>query len=325
MVRIRQRWSVIKAGGLAGLVLGLGLVTACKKDDSTAAGGKSGDSSATAGGDDLSLLPADSELVLGINLKQIQQSALWKQLEPKVMNAESQRGMAEFKAKCGADPKDMAASISLGAKNLSSDKPVFVAVGHGLDKAKILDCLDKYKDEITKDGSEMTRDGDVVLFKDKRGEPGALMFTNPSTAILVVGDNGTAAGVKAVAAGGSSLKSSATFLDMYKKVKTQDSIWVLASGKVLEKLPGGATAAYGSLNLTDGLSLDGRVRFATPDAATQAASMVNGQAKQASKYVDKADFTAEGNEVHGAVVLSSQKLAELTPMLGMLMGGMGGQ
>ncbi len=262
-----------------------------------------------------------------MNLGQMQQSALWKQfVEPKLASGKGQHMMDEFKTKCGADPLKMVSSITFGAKDFSGDKPSMVAVAHGLDKAKILDCLEKNKADITKDGGEMTRDGDVVLFKDKHGEPAALQFTSDSTAVLVAGPSGTAAGVKAVIGGGSSLKSSAPFLDMYKKVKTGDSIWGLASGKVMESIPLDlkATAAYGSINITDGLAVDMRVRFATPDAATQAATMTNAQTKQATQYLDKAEATAEGNELHLAVAISGQKLQQLVPMLSMFAGGLPG-
>ncbi len=323
MVRIRQRWGIV----LLGLVLGVGFV-ACKKDSSGGPADKSSEASGGApGAGDLALLPADSEVVFGMNLGQMQQSALWKQfVEPKLASAKGQHMMNEFKTKCGADPMKMVSSVTFGAKDFSGDKPTMVAVAHGLDKAKILDCIEKNKADIAKDGGEVTRDGDVVLFKSDRGEPAALQFINDSTAVLVAGPSGTTAGVKAVIGGGASLKSSAPFLDMYKKVKTGDSIWGLASGKVMESVPLDlkATAAYGSINITDGLSVDMRVRFATPDAATQAATMATAQTKQATQYVDKAEATADGNELHLAVVISGQKLQQLAPMLSMFAGGLPG-
>ena len=74
MVRIRQRWSLV----LLGLALAVGFV-ACKKDGTAGSGDKS--SEATSGGPDgdLALLPADSDVVFGMNLGQMQQSAVWKQ------------------------------------------------------------------------------------------------------------------------------------------------------------------------------------------------------------------------------------------------------
>jgi hypothetical protein len=260
----------------------------------------------------------------------MQQSALWKQfVEPKLAAADAQQMLSEFKAKCGTDPMKMISSIAVGVRGLS-DKPSAVAVAHGLDKAKILDCIEKTKADMAKDGGEVTRDGDVVLFKSDRGQPVAVQFTSDSTAVIVAGANANAAGVKAVlGGGGGSLKSSAAFLEMYKKVKTTDSIWGFASGKVMERIPMGLklTAAYGSINVTDSLTVDTRVRFDKPEAATQAAEMANAQTKQATQYVDKAEATAEGNDLHVSVIISGQKLAQLIPMLGMLgamMPGMGG-
>lgn len=321
MVRIRQRWSLV----LLGLVLGVGLV-ACKKDSTGGSGDKSSEASGGGSGGDLALLPAESEIVFGMNLGQMQQSALWKQLvEPKLATAEGQQMMSEFKAKCGVDPMKMISSITVGVRGVG-DNPSAVAVARGLDKAKLLDCIDKNKADIAKDGGEVTRDGDVVLLKGDRGPPVAVQFTSDSTAVVVVGPNATAAGVKAVVGGGSSLKSSAPFLEMYKKVKTGDSIWGLASGKVMERIPMGLkiSAAYGSINVTDSLAIDTRVRFDKPEAAAQAAEMANAQNKQFAQYVDKAEATADGNELHMSVAVSGQKLAQLVPMLSLFAGGLPG-
>jgi len=106
MIRIfRNAW-----GARLAMMLGVGLAfaavgTACKKDDKKAdsATGDKGDKAADKAGkgdktsdnkpgvmpketsDDLSLIPLDSELVLGLNFAQLQQSALWKQfVEPKL-------------------------------------------------------------------------------------------------------------------------------------------------------------------------------------------------------------------------------------------------
>lgn len=330
MVRIRQGWLVV--------VLGLGLLAACKKDDksASASGDKSaeaaGGANGAASGDDLALLPADSEVVLGINFGQVQQSALWKQLvEPKLMTGGAQTKIAEFKTKCGYDPMASVKSVSLGMKSFAGSKPSGVIVVHGFDKAKTLDCVEKNKDEMTKDGTEVTRDGDVVVFKGPRGEQAAFSFIDAGTAVVVVGETANAAGVKAVTGGGAALKSSPAFLEMYKKVNSRDSLWGLVNGKLLEKapMPMKTRAVFGSLNVTDGLALDLRIQFEKPEDATQAASLANGQAKEATAYVDKAEFTSDGAELHASVAMSSQKLQALISqfggLLGAFAGGMGGQ
>ena len=65
-----------------------------------------GVSDASASAEDLSLLPADSEMVMGLNFAQLQQSALWKQFAPKLMEKVA-GGLAEFKAACGFDPMEI--------------------------------------------------------------------------------------------------------------------------------------------------------------------------------------------------------------------------
>lgn len=338
MVRIRHGSLVI------GLGLALALVAACKKDDKKTdnAAGDKGDKTAekpsgmgmtgnAANSDDLSLLPLDSELVLGFNLSQVQQSALWKQFaEPKLMTGDTMRKMTEFKAKCAFDPMTAVKSVTVGMKGLGGTTPDGVVVVHGLDKNKLWACLDNMKDEMAKDGTELTRDGDVAIFKNtKNGATFATTFVNDSTLVAVLGEKATAAGVKAAAAGGSTLKSSPPFLDMYSKVNTGDSLWGLMNGnsKVFDKMSSLGVkpkAMFGSINVTDGLSLDLRMRLETPDAAAQLANMSKAQLQQAAKMFDKADVSNDGSDVRFTIVLSNQKLQALIAQFAGLVGAFGG-
>jgi hypothetical protein len=329
MVRIRHGWHVA--------ALGLALAFAgCNKEEKKGAPGdktaekedKPGVASGSSGAvDDLTLLPLDSEVVLGINFAQVTQSSLWKQfIEPRMMTGELQSQLATFKAKCDFDPMASFKTVSVGLK-VVNDKPDGVIVVHGIDKAKSLACVDKMKDEASKEGTEMTRDGDVLLVKNKNGEPAAVMFVNDNTAVIALGDKGNAAGVKQVAQGGSTLKSSPPFLDMYSKVKTGDSLWFLINGnaKFFEKAAAiGAKpkAVFGSVNVTDGLSLDMRMRMETPDAAAQFANMMKAQVQQAAKMVDQVDVTAEGADAKFTIVLSNQKLQALIQQFSGMFGGM---
>lgn len=326
MVRIRHGWLVVVLGLAVALV-------ACKKDDKSgnATAGKSADHANAASGEDLSLLPLDSELVLGLNFSQVQQSALWKQfVEPKLMSAEAQRKLAEFKDSCGFDPMASLKSVSVGLKGVG-DKPDGVIVMHGLDKAKVWACLekDKVKAEMTKDGGSFSRDGEVGLFKDKSGNQFAVAFVNDSTAVAVLGEQVTAASAKAAAAGGSTLKSSPQFVEMYGKVKSSDSLWFLINGKskISDKMAAMGVkpkAIFGSVNVTDGLSLDLRLRLDTPDAAAQFADMGKKQVQQAAKMFDQIDVTSEASDVKIVVVLSSQKLQDMIKQFGGMLGAFGG-
>jgi hypothetical protein len=332
MVRIRHGWHVAAIG------LALTLAGCNKEEKKGAPGGdktaekedKPGVASSGSGAvDDLTLLPLDSEIVLGINFAQVTQSSLWKQfVEPKMMTGEMQSQLAEFKAKCDFDPMASFKTVSVGLK-IVGEKPDGVIVVHGVDKAKAFACIDKMKDEASKEGTEVTRDGDVLVVKGKTGDPAAVMFVNDNTAVVALGDKGNAAGVKQVAQGGSTLKSSPPFLDMYSKVKTGDSVWFLINGnaKFFEKAAAiGAKpkAMFGSVNVTDGLALDMRLRMDTPDAAAQIANMGKAQVQQAAKMFDQIDIVADGADAKITVVLSNQKLQALIQQVGGMFGGLGG-
>jgi hypothetical protein len=346
MVRIRSivALSLLAFGASGALVLG-----GCKKEekkDTPASGEKSGTQAEKPGdpgmgktqaipsggtADDLSLLPVDSEVVMGLNFAQLQQSQLWKQfVEPQLMKGDVQQKLGEFKSKCGFDPMSSIKSISIGMKGVGGDKPDGVVVVHGADKAKSLACLDTMKADAAKEGSEIKRDGDVVMVKAKDGEDVALMFVNDSTAVAVIGSQANPDGVKKAAAGGSALKTSAAFVDMYGKIKTSDSLWLLVNGnsKAFDKAAAMGfkpKAVFGSINVTDGLTLDMRVRL---DSADQAATMANtfrGQAAAAAAMVDKLDITNDGADVKVSVLLSNQKLQNLIKNFGSMLGGaMGG-
>jgi hypothetical protein len=347
MVRIRT--------GLLVAVVALGLGgAACKKGDDAAKAG-SGDKAApgdkAAGGgkapgdkaapatavndanaSDLSLLPVDSEVVLGLNIGQLQQSALWKQFAPKFMDKVS-GGLADFKAACGFDPLESIKSISVGMKGMGGgSEPDGAVVIHGPDKGKVTACLNgKGKEEAEKNGTTLTIDGDVITMKDKKGTTTALTFVNDTTMLAVIGSKGTADGVKDAAKGTSALKSSATFVDMYSKINTQDSLWLLINGNSPALAKAGAMgvkpkAIFGSINLTDGLTVDMRMRMATPDEVKGFVSMTQGQINnpQVKQMFDTLDIAADGADAKITVKMSAAKLQQLVAMVGGMMGGMMG-
>ncbi len=348
MVRNRSAWLV------AALAIGL-TGGACKKDeakpaDKTPAGSadKVADKAADPGmakpvekaatpapgvnanAGDLALLPLDSEVVMGLNWSQLQKSDLWTKLVAPKLMASAQPGLEKFKAACGFDPMQTITSLSAGVKGIGDTaQPTGAFVVHGLDKAKTMGCMDKAKEEAKKDGSEVTIDGDIVLVKDAKGTNVGFTFTNDSTLLAVLGPAATKEGVAEAAAGKGTLATSATFTEMYSKINTQDSLWMLMNGnsKAFDKMPMGVKmkALFGSLNVTDGLSLDVRARLDSADKAAELANMGKMQAQQAAKMFDKLDISNDGADVHVQVGLSQQKLQALVQQFGGMLGGaMGG-
>jgi hypothetical protein len=288
---------------------------------------------AVAGSDDLSLLPADSEMVMGLNFAQLQQSALWKQFSPKLME-KAASGLAEFKAACGFDPIEQIKSVSLGMKGIDQGggkQPEGAVVIHGLDKAKSMACLDKAKAEAAKKGSEITVEGEAFTVKDKTGQTTAWTFVNNDTLLGVIGATASKDTVMAAAKGGSALKTSQTFVEMYSKINTKESLWLLINGNApfmakAQQAGMKFKAIFGSINVTDGLTLDARVRMGTPDEAKNFVSMAQGQTNnpQVKQMFDKFEITQDGADAKISMAMSNQKLQNLIGMVGGMMGGMMG-
>lgn len=270
--------------------------------------------------DDLGLIPVDSEIVGGIDLGALMKSALWKQyMEPLFQKADVQQKMAEFKATCGIDPTKAVTTITFGLKNVQS-APEGVVVAHGLQKTKLLACFDKQK-ALKKGDVEMTRDGDVILIKDKSGQPAAVQFIDEGTAVMAFGPSGTKAGIAKYVAGGSPLKTSKAFMDMYGKLNTGDTLWALVNGqgKLLDNFAAiGAkpTAAFGTLNVANDLTMSLRLRLANPTEAKNLAGAMQMQAKQALMFLDKFDVGNDGADLTVGVAISDVKLKALAKQFG---------
>jgi hypothetical protein len=333
MVRIRQGWLV------AALAVSVSVGACKKKDDNKApaAGSAAGSAQTTpstaekpatpagapaGASDDLSLLPVDSEMVMGLNFAQLQKSVLWKKfVEPQLMKAEAQEKLAKFKDACGFDPITSITSMSVGMKGIGEEKPDGVFVVHGVAKDKSLACLDKFKAEAEKDGTKVVTDGDVITITKGSSDPVAFTFVGADTLVGVMGTNANTAGVKAAAAGGSALKTSPAFVEMYGKIKTQDSLWLSMNGKskAFDQMAGMGfrpTAVFGSINVTDGLSADMNLRLDSPDKATQLATLINTQAAQIKPMVDKLDVSNDAADVKISLGLSAAKLEALINQFG---------
>jgi hypothetical protein len=148
-----------------------------------------------------------------------------------------------------------------------------------------------------------------------------------------MGPTATKDAVVAAAKGASALKTSPTFVELFGKIKTDDSIWFLLNGNApfLAKLPLGAIgvkpkAVYGSVNLTDGITADVRMRVGSAEEATSFINNVKPAISnpQYQQMVDKLELVADGADVKLSLAISAQKLQTLLGLLGGMMGGLGG-
>lgn len=343
----------IRSGSLVALIaLSLG-AAACKKSDNKPSADKTAEATKTGSavaatdqgnnqsaapaaggaiagpaGQDLALLPVDSDVVFAINFAQIRGSALWKEfVEPKLATANI-GPIQKFKALCGFDPLENLKSIAVGAKGSGSDVQGAVVI-HGYEKSKAMTCFDKDGvAEVEKDGSKVMIDGDTVMITDKNGQHLGFTFVNDDTALMVMGTNAeTKDGIKKVASGSSGLQTSATVVKLYSKINTQDSMWYLVNGKApfmaqLQSMGVKPQAMFGSVNVTDGVSVDLHMRLGSPDEANNLVTMLKGELGQAKQFFDKVDVSSDGQDAKFDISMSKDKLKLIAGMFAGMAGGM---
>ncbi len=290
--------------------------------------GKKASTASAVNNPDLALLPADSEVVLGLNFAQLQTSGLWKQFSPMLMS-KAAGPLNDFKTVCGFDPMEAVKSVSVGAKGAGGANPEGVIVVRGPDKAKVTGCLEKVKAEAAKNGAEITQDGDVFTVKAPTGDTSAWTYVGSDALVGSFGPQASKATVMAAAKGGSGLGTSATFVEMYSKINTKDSLWVLVNGNApfmaqASQFGIKAKAVFGSLNVTDGLTMDLRIRMNSADETKNFVGLAKSQTDnpQIKGMFDKLEVTQDGTDVKFSVALSQQKLMGLATTMGGMMGGM---
>ncbi len=324
------------------LIVGLLFVAACSKSDAPAEK-KSADKPAettaekpvtpevappakvkqATNSDDLGKLPIDSDMVLGVNVAAVQASPLWKDfIAPRVMSGDVVAKLDEFKQKCGIDPLAVIKSASIGLKDTPSGKEGAIVV-HGPDKAKLAACAETMKAD--KDAKvEITQDGDATILKPKTGGVTvAFQFISDTDAVVAIGSKANAAGLKSII-GGTGLAASNTFVEMYNRLDTEKSVWMLMNGKNPMFKPLAMAGikpshVYGVVDASDGINLELRMRLASQDQATQSAAMVKSQLAPAAGMlkIDKLDATADGQDLKLLMIVSK---ANLGPMLSAMQG-----
>lgn len=311
--------------GLVALAFGVLLAGACNHNKHGDTVVSNGAQSASMGDpkDDLTFLPADSEIVIGINVAQVKQSALWGQYAAPAL-AKMSAELGDFKTACGFDPVEAIQSVALGMKNVDSDSPDAVFVVRGPKRALVTSgCLTKLQQEAQKNGETLTIDGDTYTHTSKSGDHAAMRFVGDTTLVVSAGTQGTKEGLAAIAKGGSGLDTSPAFSALIKGLDRSRSMWFAVNGnmKALQQMAAmGAkpTAVFGTVNITDGVAFDGAMRFSTPDEAQSLLAMSKTMTDnpQVKAMFDKLEINANGTDLTASAAIGPDKLKML---LGMFM------
>jgi hypothetical protein len=282
---------------------------------------------AAAASDALAFLPADSEIVLGLDMQQVLGSPLWKRYGDGLM-ASIGKELSEFKAACGYDPFATMRTMAMGVKVGAGDNPEGVFVVHGLDRDKTMACIPRMP---SKGGRTPQIEGGVVVVPGKGADdyPMALTFVDASTAVFAMGPQMSRATLEAQLAAGAPLRKSRAFSELWSGIDSKQTMWVVMNGSskafdALASMGARPKSVIGSLSLANGLSATGRLRFDSPDQATQLAGMVQGQLGMVKTMVEEVEVAADGPDLTLKLGMSVQQIEQMVGMLGGMLGGGGG-
>lgn len=302
-------------------VLGLAAAGACYRDRGSGGAlehrAEPARGAAAAAADELAFLPMDADVVIGLDAQQIFGSALWKHLEPQLMQRLGQ-GLQELRAACGYDPFAALRSVTVGAK-AGGGSFDGVLVVRGLERDRTMACAGR----ALAQRARVTIEGGVVTISQKPGEPPVVMtFADPRTLVIAP----SRAKLDAALASGAPLRRSRAFSELWALIDAKQALWAIANGGSsafdgLSALGIRPRAMFGSVALGDGLTMTGRLRLASADEATQLAATVQGQLGPAQAMVDRVEVGADGVDLTLRVSMTTAQLDTIIRMTSGMWGG----
>jgi hypothetical protein len=284
----------------------------------------------------LAVFPADSEWLMSFSLEGLRKSPLWAKVAP-LVQAKLDAEMSKVKETCGIDPLAKLGSVVVAGK--ASDEKSVVVVLKGFTKAELTGCIGPMAKKDGKDVEVSEEDGFVKIHNksDASEKDIYLKWLDPTTVLIT--PNGDKAWFSARAAGTAGLDGNVAFAALLKNVNTSATIYMVglpAAGSEMDlsKNVAGAQGFFASINVTDGLGIDGGLRFDTEANAKSALAMAT-QAMQQGKamvppavgsVVDKTKLTTTASDVRLQLQLTTADISAigeaLGPMLAPMLGGL---
>ncbi len=310
---------------IAAAVLGPIALAACYRD--RAPDGAAGDraaqdrTAAAAQSDELAFLPIDSEVVLGVDVRQVIGSPLWQHFEPQLMQWIGP-DLQELRAACGFDPLAMLRSMTIGVK--VGDPVDGILVLRGLPRDKTLACIGRALAQLP----GVTVEGGVVTVpSDGPGEsPAVMAFAGASTLVITT----SRARLDAAFTSGAPLRRSRAFAELWELVNPRDAVWGIVNGasRVFDSLSSFGLrprAVLGSVSLASGLAMTARMRLGSRDEATQLASLGQSQAAAVQSMAEKVEVGAEGTDVTLRIEMTTEQVDTVARMMLVMAGSMFGR
>ena len=273
--------------------------------------------------------PADTKMIVGVNVVTIRQSTIFNTLFPTLMASEkdAQQVLDVIKGSCGIDAltaiTDATVAMTDGEKG-----GIFLAL-NGVDEKKLTTCMVTVGKKMANATITAKRTGNVVEYSES-GKSDKLYVGWIGADVLVIATDPQDRTLLDKWMGG----KGALNADMARGVKGINAgaaMWVVAMEKTTISPTATSKGGYGSLDLAGGtLTLDGHMVLSSAKEASAAAVELNKQLAGMSgnmppdvaKMMKSVKIAASGDEI---VAKASVAEKDLLNLMGMLMGGGGAQ
>jgi hypothetical protein len=221
-------------------------------------------------------LPADTKIVIGVDVTAIQKTQLFQTLYPKVHDKPDVAEMLDtMKDTCKLDPLSVVRGVVIGMSTDRDDGAVYIALS-GVDRAKLSSCFQRVAQARHKDTKvAVKQDGDIT----------ELVKGSDSAFIAWVGKDVIAVSLHAQDkaslgkwTGGKGAFAKSELARTLGKVNATAAIW--AAGESAKEIEAGITVkgGYGAVTVGNGnVAADVHAMMETAAQATSAASMANKQ------------------------------------------------
>ncbi len=292
---------------------------------------------AAVAGDIWSHMPADTEMVLALDVGTLLKSNMWKQYGGMATAAAGEK-LDLVKEKCGIDLLTSFKSVHVG---LNSDKEAPIIIVKGIERSVAGKCIVAMAESEGKKVT-VTEEGPITIAKpEEEGKDGMLVgWVDDTTAIIVKGDTGKEF-VLARIAGKDGLSGNAGLMAMVGKAKQDGPIWFAGKfkegSKAFEQAKGmtqgkALSGVFGGLGFQAGVEIAIGIEFVSESDASAAKGqidmilpMAKGSIGPAGALLDKVKIATSGKDLTVDIALTSKDLEMIKNMAAPMLGGMMGR
>jgi hypothetical protein len=267
------------------------------------------------------VIPANMEMVLGVNAATAHTSALYQTLLPLALSkaGDAATELDGIKADCGIDVVSAIDSVVVGVD--SQQKGTVVVAFRGTTRAKLEACAQK-RAKAQQKTLAISSAGTLTSYSGMGGHEIYMRWLGPDVVATSTTPDDKDATIAATAGG----VAGDPALHGLRTVNTSASLWAVSTKQsdLPGDVPGKMTGAFGSANLVSGaIAIDLHVAVDSPKTATDAVAkaqseLVPAQSQPAfGELLKTVKLSAAGNEILITAQVPEKALLDLLAMFGM--------